>query len=202
MPIRAIIFDFGGVLMRTHDYTARQKWADRLGLPERELENAVFGSTAATRGMLGELPPEATWDDAAATFHLDEEALRQFQDDFWSGDRLDRELIDFLAGLRPRYKTALLSNAWSDARALFTERFGLDRAVDLMVISAEEHLAKPDARIYQLTLDRLGVRPEEAVFVDDMPTNVEAARAVGMAGVRFQSTGQVIAEVQARLAGE
>jgi len=201
MPIRAVIFDFGGVLMRTHDYGGRNKWAERLGLPERELEKFVFGSAAATRGMLGELPLEATWEHVAATFHLDEAELRRFQDDFWAGDRLDGELIGFLAGLRPRYRTALLSNAWSNARALFTEQLGLDKAVDLMVISAEERLAKPDERIYRLTLERLGVQPQEAVFVDDMPANVEAARALGIHGIRFQNPAQAMADVREAMRG-
>jgi FMN phosphatase YigB (HAD superfamily) len=60
---------------------------------------------------------------------------------------------------------------------------------------------KPDARIYQLALERLRAKPEEAVFVDDMPENVEAARALGMCGVQFQNTAQTIADVK-RCLGE
>ena len=201
MPIQAVIFDFGGVLMRTHDYAGRQKWADRLGLSGPDLEKAIFESEAARRAMVGEVPFTALRQHVATVFRLDGAESDRLWDDFWAGDRLDRELVDFLAGLRPRYRTAILSNAWSDARDLFTERLGLDRAVDLMVISAEEGLAKPDARIYQCALDRLQVRPEEAVFVDDFAVNVEAACALGIHGILFRSTEQVLAAVRQQLDG-
>jgi epoxide hydrolase-like predicted phosphatase len=200
MPIRAVIFDFGGVLMRTHDYAGRRKWEARLGLEKGGLEAIVFGSDVSTQGMLGEAPMEAAWQHVADALHVGPAELEELQRDFWSGDRIDQELVDFLAGLRPRYKTGLLSNAWDNARRLFRE-FGLDRAFDVMVISAEERLAKPDARIYHIALDRLGVRPEEAVFVDDMAANVAAAQSIGLRGIQFQSTEQTIRQVQDYLDG-
>jgi len=198
MTIRAILFDFGGVLMRTHDYTGRRKWEARLGLEKGGLEAIVFASDVSVRGMVGEGSMEDAWQHVADTFRLGPEALAELQDDFWSGDHIDQELLDFLAGLRPQYKTGLLSNAWDNARQLFTQ-FGLDQVFDVMVISAEERMAKPDPRIYHTILDRLEVRPEEAVFVDDMAVNVEAARALGMGGIQFRATEQTIAAMQAFL---
>lgn len=195
MPIRAVLFDFGGVLMRTLDYAGRRKWEERLHLPPGKLEEIIFTSEAANRGQVGELPEPAMWQYVRDTFHLGEAELRELQHDFWSGDHLDRRLLDFLRDLRPRYRTAILSNAWDNARDLFTRRLGLGNCVDLLVISAEEGVAKPDARFYQLALERLGVRPEEAVFVDDLPANVEGARALGMHAIRFESAAQVMADV-------
>ena len=94
---------------------------------------------------------------------------------------------------------AALSNAWSGTRAAMTTHYGLDRLVDLMIFSDEEGMAKPDARIYHLAAGRLGVQPGEAIFVDDVPRNVEAARAVGMLAVHFRDTAQAIAEIEAYL---
>jgi epoxide hydrolase-like predicted phosphatase len=70
-----------------------------------------------------------------------------------------------------------------------------------MIISAEEGVAKPDARIYQIALSRLGVQPEDAIFVDDLVENVQGAQAVGMRSIRFESTEQTVAEVQEFLDG-
>jgi putative hydrolase of the HAD superfamily len=67
---------------------------------------------------------------------------------------------------------------------------------DDMLFSAEVGLAKPDRRIYELALDRLQARPAEAIFIDDVQENVEAAQAIGMAGIRFQSTAQTLAEIE------
>jgi epoxide hydrolase-like predicted phosphatase len=89
----------------------------------------------------------------------------------------------------------LLSNAWSEARKETEERFHLLDVFDVQVYSAEVHLAKPDPRIYKLALERLGVQPQEAIFVDDSPENIEAAKALGIHGVRFEDSQQAHQDV-------
>jgi HAD superfamily hydrolase (TIGR01509 family) len=66
----------------------------------------------------------------------------------------------------------------------------------MILISAEEGLAKPDPQIYDLAAKRLEVQPEEAVFVDDFPVNIQAATTAGLKAILFLSTKQVIADVQ------
>jgi epoxide hydrolase-like predicted phosphatase len=196
MTLEAVIFDFGGVLVRTEAQSGRQKWEAELGLPEGGLAQTIYWSEASYRACLGQVPEESVWQHVSATFGLDAEQLSELRRDFWSDEQLDVELVEFLRQLRPRYKTAILSNAWSGARAAFTQAFELDRVVGEMIISAEEGVAKPDPRIYHIAVERLGVQPEEAVFVDDLAENVEGARAVGMKGIQFKSTTQVIAAVR------
>lgn len=201
MSIRAVIFDMGGVLLRSEDETGRRKWEQRLGLAEGELAEIVFNSPVSQKATVGLATDEDIWRHVATRFSLDADTLRQLRRDFWSGDRVDVQLADFLRNLRPRYKTAILSNAWPGARRALTERWGLADAVDEMIISAEVGLAKPDPAIYRLAAQRLGVALAEAVFVDDMAVNVEAARALGMHGVQFRTREQAIAEVE-RILGE
>jgi epoxide hydrolase-like predicted phosphatase len=195
MPIRAVIFDWGGVLVRTFDYASRRKWEARLNLAPGGLEAVVFDSDAAQRAMVGEATEADVWANAADVFHLAPAQLEQLKVDFWAGDQLDEDLVRFLSELRPQYRTAILSNAWPNAREVFAGRLGLHRAVDTMIISAEERLAKPDGRIYRLAAERLGVRPDEAVFVDDLPVNIDGARAAGMRAIQFLSRDQAIADV-------
>ncbi len=75
-------------------------------------------------------------------------------------------------------------------------KFRLNKLVDLQVFDGEEGVAKPDTRIYQRTLTRLGVKQEESVFVDDMKSNVDAAQRLGIHAIHFKSTAQAIAEIQ------
>ncbi|HEY8489921.1 MAG TPA: HAD-IA family hydrolase, partial [Dehalococcoidia bacterium] len=67
----------------------------------------------------------------------------------------------------------------------------------VVVNSCREGCAKPEARIYRLTLERLGLPAEAAVFVDDVEANVEGARAVGMAGVRFVDYQGLVRDLRA-----
>jgi len=201
MPMRAVIFDMGGVLLRSETESGRRKWEARLGLQEGELARIVFGSAVSARASVGKASESDVWKHVAETFALDNAQLHELITDFWSGDWIDQTLVQFIRDLRPRYKTGILSNAWLGARAVITQEFGLGSTVDIIVISAEEGVQKPDARIYRIAAERLGVSPEEVVFVDDMAENVEAARAIGMRGIQFKNTAQVIAEVKKYLEG-
>ncbi len=195
--VRAVIFDFGGVLVRTEDQTGRLRAAARLGVPLQELYAAVFDSAVAAQATLGLAPAEAVWTHVQKHFGLDADELTRLRADFWAGDRLDKTLVAFMRDLRPALKTGILSNAWLDGRCIIAERFGLAHVVDDIVVSAEVGIAKPDARIFRLAATRLGVEPDQAIFVDDFHANIEGARAVGMHAVHFKGTDQAIAEVRA-----
>jgi putative hydrolase of the HAD superfamily len=108
-------------------------------------------------------------------------------------------LVDYLRSLRPRYKTALLSNAWSDLRGMLTERWEIADTFDELVISAEVGIVKPDPRIYHLALERLQVAPQEAVFVDDFIENIEGGKAVGLHTIHFRTPHQAIEDLSSLL---
>ena len=199
MRIRAIIFDLGGVLVRTDDRTPRERLAARLGMTYDELSALVYDSETALRATLGEETSQGHWEAVRAALSLSKEDIQRLPGEFWAGDRLDQELVEYLRGLRPRYKTALLSNAWDDLRLALEQKWSLLNAFDEVIISAEVGLAKPDPRIFQLALERLGVSAEEAVFVDDFLHNVEGARAVGMKAIHFKNAGQARADLEALL---
>jgi HAD superfamily hydrolase (TIGR01509 family) len=109
---------------------------------------------------------------------------------------LNTDLLAFFRSLRPRYSTAILSNASSEVRAWITEAFHLEREVDLIMISAEEGYHKPQPEIFRIALDRLGVQPEEALFIDDEAQYIAPAQALGMYTIQFKETSQVIGEIR------
>ena len=88
-------------------------------------------------------------------------------------------------------RTALLSNSWGNDYP----RDGWDDMFDVVVISGEVGLRKPEPAIFALTLDRLGLPAQACVFVDDLPHNVEAAVALGMVGIRHESYDATAAEI-------
>lgn len=193
--IRAIIFDVGGVLIRTADYSHRRNWEKELGLREWEAEEIVFGSEMSTQAQCGRISEEALWRWVGEKLELAPEQLQAFRRGFWAGDVLDRALIDFIRRLRPRYQTAIISNATDRLRTTLAEEHLIADAFDLIVCSAEEQVMKPEQRIYQLTLDRLGCKPVEAVFIDDSAPNVAAARALGMHAIHFNADVDLPAEL-------
>ena len=183
--IKGVVFDVGGVLLRTHDQSGRRTWETRLGLKAGSLAGLVFDSKLGRKAQLGRASLEEVWTWVADHLGLSPEELAALKRDFWAGDRLDRELCDYIRGLRSRYRTAMLSNNWArDGRAMAQE-LGIANCFDIFVTSAEVGVMKPDPRIYYVALERLGVLPPQAIFVDDFIENVEAARQLGMQGVHF-----------------
>jgi epoxide hydrolase-like predicted phosphatase len=183
--LKGVIFDVGGVIVRTQDHGTRRQWEQRLGLEPGDLARLVFQSEVASKAQLGEASPDDVWSWLQAHLDLDSQVLATLQHDFWQGDQVDQALCDHIRAWRHQYRTGMLSNAWSkDGRAM-AQDLGVEDCFDVFVTSAEVGVMKPDARIYHIALDRLGVAPAEAIFVDDFIENVEAARRLGMQAVHF-----------------
>jgi epoxide hydrolase-like predicted phosphatase len=196
MTIKAIIFDFGGVLVRTADRSSRQRLERRLGLAEWQSEKIVFNNEMGQKAQRGEATNEALWQSVADRLSLSPEALTQFQQEFWGGDALDEALVDLIRALKTKYATALISNATDGLRQTLTGKYPVADAFDLIVISAEEKTMKPGPEIYLRTLDRLGVKAAESVFVDDFAENIVAARSLGMQAIHFNPSVNVAAELK------
>jgi glucose-1-phosphatase len=192
---RAVVWDMGGVILKTENSLPRTQLAERLGVTRAELEKLVFSSETARLAEVGKVLEDDVWEFVRLHFGLQPAERLKLEEDFWGGDRFDLDLIDFIQSLKPAYKTGLLSNAWSGARESVNRRFPFLHIFDETIFSAEVRLAKPDARIYSLMVNRLGIQPNQAIFVDDIKGNVMGAEAIGMRGIRYESTAQVKEEL-------
>ena len=202
MTIKAVIFDFGGVLMRTEDRKPRSRLAARLGMTYDDLNYLVFDSPSAIQAMRGEITANEHWREVQRRLGLTEAEIEQVQAEFWAGDVLDQSLVNLLRALRSKYETVLLSNAWDDLRKTIEEGLQFADAFDRMVISAEIGLAKPDLAIFEWVISELGIEPSQAVFVDDFLHNVAGARKAGWQAIHFKSADQAKDELRALLGGE
>ena len=183
--IRAVIFDIGGVLVRTEDYAGRRRIEQRYGLPPGGAEQLVFNSPMGQAAQRGEWTTEQLWRWVQDELRLSDTDLAEFRREFWSGDRLDAELVDYIRRLHGPYKTGIISNALDNLQQLISAAYPMADAFDVVIGSADERVMKPDPAIFHLALARLDCQPEEAIFVDDFLHNVEGARAVGMQGIHY-----------------
>jgi HAD superfamily hydrolase (TIGR01549 family) len=114
------------------------------------------------------------------------------EDSYLAGHRLVEGTLEALPELRQRYgRLACLSNDVSSWSLKLRQRFGLESWIDHWFISGDLGLRKPSAEIYRLAADRLGVAPQEVLFVDDRPRNLEAATAVGFDTVLLDIRGNL-----------
>ncbi len=197
MRVRAVIFDIGGVIFtgpRWEDFRAR--WVERLGIAPDWFDAHLWYGPDIEAANIGQLRAEDYYRRCAQRLGCDVAEVRIMIEEVFLGERLNDELVRYIRGLKPRVRVAALTNTWSFGRDLIARR-GISDLFDLVVSSAEEGVKKPYPRIYEITCEQLGVAPAEAVFVDDTAENVEAAQALGMRGILFRSTGQIITELEA-----
>jgi epoxide hydrolase-like predicted phosphatase len=195
MTIKAIIFDLGGVLLRTVDFSPRDRLAARLGMNRHKLEQFIFGGESGDQAQRGEITVREHWEVLRKRINYSPEEFQALLDQFFARDELDHELVDYIRTLHKSYKTALLSNAWNDLRQTLHERWDIEGLFDEMVISAEVKMVKPDPRIYHLVLTRLGVQAGEAIFIDDIVENVVAARKEGLLAIQYRDTHKTLEEL-------
>jgi epoxide hydrolase-like predicted phosphatase len=193
--IRAVIFDIGGVLEANPPTGWQERWAARLGRTVADLAAAL--EPAWQGGNTGEVSLPEVEQRTAVALGLSQAELAEFMDEVWAEyvGTLNVPLASYFGALRPRYRTGILSNSFVGAREREQALYGFEDLCDVVVYSHEEGMEKPDPRIYRLAAQRLGVPPEEAIFLDDREACVAGARDVGMTAVLFGRTEQAIAEL-------
>jgi epoxide hydrolase-like predicted phosphatase len=204
--IRAVISDFGGVLTTPlmESFLAYQRES---GISIEELGAAMGRMMEKDGGRhpLFELEKGHLTEDEF-TRRLGAELGREvssMRDTYFENLHPNEPMISYLRGLREEgLRLGLLTNNVREWEPLWRAKLpDVDELFEVIVDSGFVGMRKPDAEIYELTLERMGggLRFEECVFVDDIEINCEAARALGMSAVRFQDNEQAIAELEASL---
>ncbi len=195
-----VVLDIGGVLEVTPRTGWEARWENEVGLAPGTIDERLMDVWLA--GSVGTLSEAEVIAEVAARLDATPEQLDRFWMHLWDEylGTLNAELFTWFASLRPQYRTGILSNSFVGAREREQERYGFADITDVIVYSHEAGVKKPDPRVYALTGERLGVDPQDVVFLDDTPKAVEGARAAGWQTVLFRDTHQAIAEVEACLA--
>jgi putative hydrolase of the HAD superfamily len=207
-PIEAVISDFGGVLtsplIESYAFVqnssgvplealgkAMAAIAERDGSnPLFELETGRLSETQFVDGLSRELTQELGRPVSMHDFG------RRFFEHLHPNERM----IDYLGGLRDRgYKLGICTNNVREWEPLWRAKLPVDEIFSVIVDSAFVGARKPEPRIYEITLERLGVAADAALMIDDIELNCTAARDLGMHAVWFRDTDQAIAEIESQL---
>jgi HAD superfamily hydrolase (TIGR01509 family) len=98
---------------------------------------------------------------------------------------IDLDMVEYLEGLKSKYRIALLTNAPSPFVRKILKDHNLNSYFEKIIVSSEEGMAKPDPSIYKKMLDELSVAPEMSLFIDDNPENLVGAESSGIKGVLY-----------------
>ncbi len=206
--VKAIISDFGGVLTSPL-IGAFLAFQESSGVPLEELGKAM-AAVAQQRGAnplfeleLGRIS-EAEFLESIAeqlTTRLGRPiTLDGFGERYFAHLEPNQALIEYLRGLGGRgYRLAICTNNVREWERMWRAMLPIDEIFDVVVDSAFVGTRKPEPRIYELTLEQLGVEASAALLIDDVEINCRAARELGMRAIHFQSTEHAIQEIEAAL---
>lgn len=166
--IRAIIFDCFGVLYVPTSTMYFERFP--------ELHDELYDlDKMSDHGFINR--KDYVTEVARLTGVSEEWTLKEFANEY----TINQSMIDYIrSSVRPRYKTALLSNIGDEWMKDFFDEHQLHDLFDEVVLSSKEGLAKPNPRVFERTAEKLGVFPDECIMIDDRTENCEGARDVGM----------------------
>jgi putative hydrolase of the HAD superfamily len=192
--IKALVFDFGGVLTNPVWETFEAFCAAEGLEPEavKDLFRTDPGAMADLRGLeTGETDPADFQVSFAGRLGVESSGLI---DRLFAGMKPREDMIAAVATARAAgLKTALLSNSWSLDQY---DKGMLETLFDVAVISGEVGMHKPQRQIYELTVEKLGVEARACVFVDDLRENCEGAEEAGMVAIRHRDPVETIAKLE------
>lgn len=185
--IRAVFFDFGGVLARL-DRESLSALESDLGLTDGDLIRAMYGIPEWEQAQVGGIP-EPLWRDAVDA-RLAEMAGRPLPGvrERWTGAwrQIDPDVVALAETLKTGHKVGVLSNSTLRLEDELLAPAGILDMWHVVINSARVQVAKPDERIYRIAAERIGLPPEECVHIDDLPHNIDGARAAGMHAVHHE----------------
>ena len=208
MTIKAVISDFGGVLtspliesfMAFQDETGISM--ETLGITMQEIAEAdgEHPLYELERGNTTEVDFLERMADQLehAIGHRPE--MHRFSETYFKALRPNEPMIALMRELRESgYRMALLTNNVREWEPTWRSMLPVDEIFELVVDSAFVGCRKPEPRIYEITLERLGLSGSECLFIDDVADNCAGARALGLDAVHFRDNEQAIPEIRAAL---
>lgn len=175
--MKAIVLDMYGVIMKQtgDDFVpyVQQSFPD---LSDEEIYAPWF------KANIGEISSLEVWKTIGFQGDL-EKVEKEYLDTLELAD----DFVDFIENVRSEYKLAIISNDSSRWSKYLRKKFDIDKFFDVISISGDLKMKKPDERIFIYTIEKLGVNAEDCIYIDDRRSNLEVAKKVGMKPILLNS---------------
>jgi len=194
--LKAIIWDWGGVFCVAGEHFSNQRMLEQAGMTPEQMSDS--SKDIEREFYLGEISEAEFWNRIIEKYSLKGISREDLRKSYFESYRPYPEIIDIAKKVRQNYKTALLSNLAVDMSERIRKLHGIDNLFEIKIFSHEVGMMKPDERIYNLMLDKLQLKPQECLFIDDSKTNTDAAERLGINTIHFKTPEQAISEMRSR----
>lgn len=189
--IKAVLFDFGLVISTPRPPARFQEYEAELGIARGTINRIMFDSEAWQQALVGRIGMRAFWYAIGPSLNLTTgKKIDAFRRQYYRDEVANARVVSLIRQLQGKTRLAVLSNH-PPGLDRWLEDWRIRHYFEAVIASGDVGCAKPDPRIYRISLDRLGVRPDETVFIDDTPGHVTAAQALGIHGIVFVGARQL-----------
>ncbi|RJQ15894.1 HAD family phosphatase [Candidatus Woesearchaeota archaeon] len=189
--IKAIIFDYGGVLSENVSLSSfGRAYASKFGKDPEEFRKVLIENWIEAR--VNTIESQQFWKTLAQFIGIDETALRK---DFMNGFKFKEDVFTLAKKLKRKYKLGLLSNHIEDWLEELIQSHHLGKTFEVIVTSYKSKIAKPELEIFKEIVEKLHVKPSECVYIDDREKNIPPAKELGMKPILFTGIDQLKKEL-------
>jgi len=196
--IQIIYFDLGKVIIDFDHFRAAQELLKVTPLSLQEAMAVLSDSELVSEYETGRLSAQDHYRKVCRRLQMDV-SMKKFRQ-LWGSMFLPQPLLSerFLQALQRHYRLMLLSNTNEIHFDFVVQNYPILRLIEERLLSYQAGCMKPEARIFELAIQKAGVAPESIFFTDDRPENIEAAQRAGIQALQFQSESQLKRDMQSR----
>ncbi len=192
---KAIIFDIGEVITTSDFSSAYGSFAELVGVPEESV--ATYYNENLSDLLTGKISTEESMLAMNITSFSKDEVLQLWNQAISTHSKVRAEMIQLLDTLRECYTVLALSNV-TESRIKTDKEMGLYEHFDDVTLSFYEGLRKPDPKFFEIALSKANSTPQEAIFIDDYESLINAAKDIGIDGIHFKNYNELINELRLR----
>ena len=189
--IKAIIFDIGEVLQIDPKGERYEKLSRGFGIPAKEIKNFIEAHRSEL--WLGKLNNRQFCDLIKEKFGIEKDIIPAWEK-VYNEIPLNKEIIKILPELKKNCKLAVISNAHEASSSVRKEKFA--KIFEFMIFSCDVGFMKPQKEIFDMALEKLELKPEECVMIDDNEKNLSTPSQMGFKTILFKSNSQLIKELK------
>ncbi|MGC8572016.1 MAG: HAD family hydrolase [Candidatus Micrarchaeia archaeon] len=196
MVFKAIIFDVGGVIINFSEEMYIKWLSKKENLDQKELTD--FLGNYITKMELGSILLKEVEKAFEEKFHRPKSNFRWLEG-FRENAKINKEIVNLMKLLSSEYDIGIITNAsysrYTEFRRILFDKLVKEMKIKAIVASCYVKTVKPDKKIYEIALKRMGVLPDEAVFIDNLKENVEGAARLGIHAIQYRDYEQLLKDL-------
>lgn len=191
---KAVIFDWGGVCCSAGEHFSNPLMLEQVAMTSEQMSDA--SKSIEKEFYTGRISESEFWNQIINKYHLKGISEEQLRQSYFDSYKIYPQMIDAINETRKNHRVALLSNLASDMAGRIKKLHNVDNMFEIKVFSYELGVMKPDSKIYLHILEKLQLKPNDCLFIDDSKANIEAAEKLGISTIYFRTPEQTIQELK------